>query len=809
MNRREFNKTAGAILASTASKDLRASSSQPHAAAPLAPAFLRDRLQQYNPAWDSPSTSSLDSMPLAGSKGTALNVWVQEGAVYFYIARNDAYDEDGNLDKLGCIRLQIQPNPIAAAKVFQQKLDIYTSRLTIHAQNSLGEQCNFLLWLDLRRPVIFIETSTSIPTHLEVAFMTWRDQARPYPIDNWNFASHNNVAPALRRATPDHIEANPTTLLWLHQNDNTGLIANEMVILQKFSTASNTIVDPSRNLIFGGMIRGTNLAFTKQEPIAFQQWQGQSWTYRSTTASHHHSTTIAISCEQNPSLDNWKQKLQSLSHRYSTPTVRQKSKSISEHEWHNFWAKSYIFINSDKTPDDMGWQVGKNYQLFRYMLACNRGGLLPLKFNGGIFNVDTFDPKPYRVPSGKPVASAPPDSRRWGNLFMAQNQRLLGWPGLLSGDFDLMTPSLDFYADRLKTAVARSQVYWHHNGAAFVEPLSLYGIPVQRLSTDYGPCSAKHLAWHFSIQIEFAWMALERANYSGEDLSPYLPLIEAVVRFYDEHYRKENLTRTGSEYDANGKLVLFPMNCLELYAKATNPIEVVCGLHRVVEGVLALPASTVSPSMRAYFQQLQPHLPQVHLETRDGKQVLKPAKDYDVDSPLNTTEFPEGYAVWPYRMYGIGSINGSVEANNTWDKMPERRRGALDFLSWQCTPIYAALMGRHADAKRLTIDKFADKNASLRFTAFFGPGHDWIPDHNWGGSAMIGLQSMIVAPADKGIYLLPAWPDDWSADFRLHLPHQAIVTAQIQGNKIRHLHIATANGKAYPTPIVQSPQPSV
>ncbi|HZY64244.1 MAG TPA: DUF5703 domain-containing protein [Edaphobacter sp.] len=805
MNRREFNKTAAAAFAATATKDMWASSRVRDDAAP---AFLRERLERYNPTWRSPSNSSLGSMPLSGSQGTGLNVWVQNGAVYFYITRNNAYDEDGNLDKLGCIRLQLQPNPIASAKAFEQKLDIYTSRLTIDAQAATGETCKFLIWLDLRKPIVFVETSTSIPTHLEVAFMTWREQVRHYPLDNWNIPFRKG-APANFGATADQIEAKPRTLTWFHRNNNHALVADKMVSLQKFTAAADTIVDPSRDLIFGGELRGSNLEFLKQEPISFQQWQGRAWIYHTPAASRSHITTVAILCEQNPSLDKWKQKLTRISQRFDTAAARQRSKESSEKEWHRFWAKSYIFINSNKGPDDIGWQVGKNYQLFRYMLACNRGGTLPLKFNGGIFNVDTYNPEPYRVIDGGPPPMAPPDRRRWGNLFMAQNQRLIGWPGLLSGDFDLMAPSLDFYAERAKTAVARSQIYWHHNGAAFVEPLSLYGLPVQRLATDHGPCSARHLAWHFSIQIEFAWMALERTTYSGEDVRPYLPLIEAIVRFYDEHYRKEHLARTGSEYDANGRLVLFPMNCLELYANATDPIEVVCGLHRVVEGVLALPASTVPPSMRDYFRQLQPRLPQVQFEVRDGKKVLKPAKEYDANAPLNKTEFPEGYAVWPYRMYGIGSRNGSSEANNTWETMPAQRKAALDFVSWQCTPIYAALMGRHDDAKRLTIDKLADQNASLRFKAFFGPGHDWIPDHNWGGSAMIGLQSMIVAPADKGIYLLPAWPKDWDADFRLHLPHQASITGNIQNGKMTRHNIATVDGKAYPHPVVQSPSASI
>lgn len=81
--------------------------------------------------------------------------------------------------------------------------------------------------------------------------MTGRDQIRPCPIDNWNLPSHKNVDAMRRRSTPDHIEANPETLVWFHCNDDAGLVANKMIFQQKVTTAVDTIVDPSRNLIFG------------------------------------------------------------------------------------------------------------------------------------------------------------------------------------------------------------------------------------------------------------------------------------------------------------------------------------------------------------------------------------------------------------------------------------------------------------------------------------------------------------------------------------------------------------------------------
>jgi hypothetical protein len=49
----------------------------------------------------------------------------------------------------------------------------------------------------------------------------------------------------------------------------------------------------------------------------------------------------------------------------------------------------------------------------------------------------------------------------------AQNQRLVYFPMLKSGDIDMMKPQFDFYLRSLHNAELRSQVYWGHNGACF------------------------------------------------------------------------------------------------------------------------------------------------------------------------------------------------------------------------------------------------------------------------------------------------------------------------------------------------------
>ena len=87
----------------------------------------------------------------------------------------------------------------------------------------------------------------------------------------------------------------------------------------------------------------------------------------------------------------------------------------------------------------------------------------------------------------------------------------------------------------------------------------------------------------------------------------------------------------------------------------------------------------------------------------------------------------------------------------------------------------------------ITIKKLSD--SQRRFPTFWGPGHDWVPDHNWGGSGMIGLQEMLMQTSEDEIRLLPAWPEEWDVDFRLYAPENTIVEGSVRNGEIQDLKV--------------------
>ena len=76
-----------------------------------------------------------------------------------------------------------------------------------------------------------------------------------------------------------------------------------------------------------------------------------------------------------------------------------------------------------------------------------------------------------------------------------------------------------------------------------------------------------------------------------------------------------------------------------------------------------------------------------------------------------------------------------------------------------------------------------------RFQWFWRPEHDWIPDLDNGGSGMITLQAMLMQCDGRRIQLLPAWPDNWTADFKLRAPYQTTVEGHVEDGRVTNLKV--------------------
>lgn len=728
--------------------------------------------KSYNVVWNTPSKDALESMPLSGRNGAGANVWVQDGSIWLYLAHNGAYDEQARLLKLGCVR--ITPKYIKLGETgFRQELDLVSGAIQI-------QQGDFKASLWFAGETLVFESTCTNPQVLDVAFGSWRDQHRDsLKLDMFHLHSIN----------PDKITANKDGFSWFHRNADFGI--NVVDLAKQQGIPAEAVHDVTTRRLFGGAIAIENgISEPVESDVEWQFWKGKVWTGH-TVESTNQTIAMRLGAGLDASPSGWQAEAKSMLSSKNLDNARTEELK----RWNEFWSRSNIVINPKAGQEDAGWLIGRNYQLFRYMLACNRDGELPLLFNGGIFTVDNI---PGRITGNNndelPISQggpSTPDFRRWMYCsFMSQNQRWLGWPTLAGGDTDMLEPSLAFYRDRSVTAGARAKIQGAE-GVVYVEPLDVWGLCAEGVAPlPNGLCGAEHLTYHFSMMLEHAWMALQAHDQLGISISKDLPWIEGTVKFYDSYYRAQTKKRLGKELGEDGKLLFYPACGLEFAGGATNPIEVVCGLKRITAGLLA--QTELSQESRSNLERIKNILPDLPTGVRDGRLSLLPAKLWE--RSYNKWEPIEMYAAWPYRMVGVTKPETMQLARDTWETIPaDRARLCKQDYSWMANVVNMAALAWPDTAKARAIYKMANTTApQVRFPAFFGPGHDWLPDHNWGGSGMTGIQEMLMAAdpyGDGKIYLLPAWPKEWDVDFKLHAPQQTTVEASVRNGKVVLLKI--------------------
>ena len=556
----------------------------------------------------------------------------------------------------------------------------------------------------------------------------------------------------------DSVFTSANSVTFFHRNPEK-TIFDVTVAQQGLAGVKSQLYNPLSNLTSGGTMWGDNLVFSGSENGNYAGTNFRAWIFKSKKAAFKESFSIAMEISQTENIAQWNASLSKTIASINPKNDRKQSIAW----WNEFRNRSFIHIDGEAE------KLSRNYTLFRYMLGCNAHSQWPTRFNGGLF---TFDP--VFVDSLKKYT---PDYRRWtGGTFTAQNQRLIYWPMLKSGDYDLMIPQFDFYKRILKNAELRSKTYWNHDGACFTEQIENFGLPnaseYDWKRPEYFDKGVEYNAWleySWDTVLEFCQMILETKSYNNADITEYKTLIESSLRFFDEHYRYLARFRGRKTLDGNGKLILFPASGGETYKMANNPSSTIAALRTVLKTF--------------GNDSLLKIIPEIPLRTLNGKTMISPAKSWE---RINNSEPTQLYPVFPWRVYGVGRDSLQI-ARNTYFNDPD----ALKFRShtgWKQDNIFAACLGLTDEAKRLNSLKL--KDGPYRFPAFWGPGFDWSPDHNWGGSGMIGLQEMLLQSTENGkILLFPAWPRDWNVHFKLHAPQSTTVEAELENGKVTVINV--------------------
>ena len=767
-------------------------------------------LGHYNITWNTQSKNASESMPLVGGD-IGCNVWVENGDLLLYVQRSGSLDENGEYLKMGRFRIQLTPNPFTEDHSFQQELKLEDGYIEIESKRDEKENARIKLWVDIFSPVVHVDVESAEKTEVNVAYESWRTEDKELAFGKERFGAFGLEGyPGKVIRSKDNIEQTVNGILFYHHNPKEKLVPEVYIKLQELEDYDEEINDDLENRAFGGMLTGEGFIPAGTVEGIYQGTPYKSWKLKSKSARRKHKIRIATHIEQIEQIEDWKDELSKTVEKSKTAPEKAFEKTVSW--WNDFWNRSYILIQPDNPePDNPVWQMGRNYQLFRYQLGGNVFGEYPSKFNGGNLIYD-----PGLVDENK---AHYPDWRQWGGaVFTAQNQRLLHWPMLKAGDFDAILPQFELYRKGLPGARARVKKHFGHDGAVYCEYTSVPGIafgdgwgwqnehnyrirgeeipfgdPRANAATSFndiveeGVMANGAIAYHWESQIEHAYMILEYHRFTGADISKYMNFIEQSLIFFDEHYRARQEMRNGKELDENGKLVIYPSTSCESYRGATNPADVLSGLKACLNSMLELDEKYLSAERKKYYREFLDRVPDFDYEVVDGLKVIKPAKSWIRES---NQELPQFYPLFPFNRFQLGDEEIQL-FKNAYEKAPAFRKGKVQ--SWHQDGIFFARMGMNEEAADYNTRKLRD--SPRRFPTFWGPGHDWVPDHNWGGSGMIGLQEMLMQTFDEEILLFPAWPSDWNVKFKLHAPYRTTIEGEYKNGVIETLHVSPESRK--------------
>lgn len=710
-----------------------------------------DPLQEYNVVWDSPSRDASGSMPL-GNGDIALNVWVeQNGDLLLLLSKSDAWDENSILLKLGRIRLKFAPNPLQAGLHFRQKLDLRAAEIVI-----VASAVTIRIWVDANQPVVRVEADGGEPFTLQAKLEVWRTEPRTIKTqtsDLFKNLAGKNSDPYPTVIWPDLIlPAGKNRIVWCHHNEKRDPDGYEINMrLQGLDDMLDQMPHPLAGRTFGAAMQGEGFIATDRI------------TLESSTPRKNHRLSIIALTVHPASIQQWQERLDR--------TIASLRDGREDHLrwWEQFWNRSWIFIRHPEA-----FHVTQGYILQRFMNACAGRGGAAIKFNGSLFSV------------GRPDD---PDFRRWGGPgFWFQNQRLIYWPMLAAGDFDLMLPWLRMYVESLPLQRHRTQVYFRHGGAHYPETITFWGSEV---SAHYGwtpfeqrkspEAECEYLRYYWSGGIELTLILLEYFLYTLDEQFArefLLPVADAVSEFYDLHYPR----------DAAGRIRFEPAQSLETWHRAVNPLPEIAGLRYTVGRLLELPPHLAAAPLRDRWSRMLGELPTIPMGLKDGKRVILPAEQFDLKKNV---ENPELYCVFPYRLYGLGKPDLELARDTFAARLHQ------SYQCWSQDDIQMALLGLTDQAKQFITQRASPASHSdSRFPGFWNAFHDWLPDMDHGGVLQLALQLMLMQCEGRRIWLLAAWPKEWDADFRLHAPFQTIIEGQVRGGKVAELQVTPASRQA-------------
>jgi alpha-L-fucosidase 2 len=735
-----------------------------------------ESMERYDVIWESPSKDSTGQMPL-GNGDIAAGVYaIEDGDLYLLLAKNDAFTYNGDIFKTGRVRVSLDPNPFAAGKPFRQTLDLDTGSILIEA-NGVALR----IWADANRPVYHVQIDSPSDLAVSAAPEFWER----FDGCKWNVSS----APIENPTQDVRLERDGKILWYFGVGDRSAFpAAMEYYDVPKMISQ---YPDPLRFNTFGNLLESPDLTLEDGSLAG----TGKVFDIR-----------IHALTKQAPKISDW---IVTIEQQAAQPLDVARDWKAHCQWWSDFWDRSWIIASDNTLPPELrekfdgeapsgkrkerdgGALVAQSYNVFRFLMACQSRGKIQTKFNGGLFTQPlSSGSQPRRVATQREDGTwlSHEDDRDWGRRFTYQNQRLLYWPLLMSGDGEMMQPFFNYYWDLLPVRKAITKAWFGHEGAYYRENIEPTGSE-RDCGRDGRPPKTKpgenkgegyYHSYYFTCGLETVAMMIEYAKYSGdEDFRDHVlvPFAREVLLFFDKHYAR----------DADGEIRLDPSMVLETWWIAVNPAPDIAGLLHCLDELVTMEAGSAQD--RVEWKRFRAEIPDVFLHEIDGRTAIAPAESWEM---RKNSENGLLYPVFPFRRFGLGLGSEDIVQ---WTMEHRTNKNAFNYKCWTQDQIHWAYAGKAAEAQEGLIHRFRHASPQCRFPMYGSAGPDSCPDFDHFGSGATALQRMLVQEAGDKILLLPAWPADWDADFRLHLAKQTVICGKVVDGKLVDWSIEPAQRK--------------
>ena len=734
-----------------------------------ADAQAAQRMGRYNVVWTSPSKDATGVMS-TGNGDIAAGVYaIENGDLYLLLSKNDAFSNTGSLYKTGRVKISLNPNPFTAGKPFRQTLDLPTASIRIEADG-----VKLRIWADANRPVYHVEIDS--PRELSV-------KAQP---DLWK---HYTGWGGPDDGPPDVRLDRGNKVLWYHANGNRGFAGAtsfyqwEMKRAYGIENPEKILPEPYQFNTFGNLMESPGLKVAD----GVLSGQGSQFDLRI------HAQTLKA-----PEINTW---IQAIEQAVEKPVNLKKDWARHCDWWARFWDRGWIIASDRTVPTEAREQfngeanakgfreekdgaalVAQSYNYFRFAMAAQSRGVFQPGFNGGLFTqqyrIVHRDPnyikkyKPGFVELPNNLWLTDEDYRPWGCRYTHQNQRLMYWPLLMSGDVDLMKPFFDHYWNVLEMRKAITLKHFEHEGAFYRENVSPHtgscGAPPPKTKPGEKYKGDYH-DYYFTSGLETVAMMTDYVNYTGDGKfrdERLVPFAREILLFFDKHYLR----------GPGGKLRIDPGQALETWWITVNSSPDVAGLRFCLDQLLAMKAGTTAD--QANWKRFRAEIPDVSLQTIEGRQAIAPAEHWEHQGNGENAEL---YPVFPFRCFGLAL--GSQDLVE-WTMEHRTCKNTFGDKCWPQDDIGWAYAGNAKEAAKGLDIRFRHASTGLRFPIYGNEITDGIPDWDHFGCGSIALQRMLAQEGNGKIYLLPAWPAEWDVNFKLHLQGGVVLTGTVKDGKL-------------------------